>query len=99
MDFSDLHLSKQILKAVAEAGFKHPTPIQAEAIPLIQTGRDIIGCARTGTGKTAAFALPLIQRLEDSWTAAREIRVRSLILSPTRELAIQLHENIMKFQG
>lgn len=97
MNFSDLKLSKPILSAISDAGFETPTPIQAEAIPAIQTGRDLIGCARTGTGKTAAFALPLIQRLLDSWTAAREIRVRSLILSPTRELAIQLQENIKLF--
>jgi len=97
MEFPELNLSESILCAVVDAGFKQPTPIQAEAIPAILSGRDIIGCARTGTGKTAAFTLPLIQRLEDSWTAAREIRVRSLILSPTRELAIQLHENIKGF--
>ncbi|MEN8256096.1 MAG: DEAD/DEAH box helicase [Verrucomicrobiota bacterium] len=97
MEFSEFNFNESILHAVAEAGFKEPTPIQAEAIPAILSGRDILGCARTGTGKTAAFALPLIQRLEDSWTAAREIRVRSLILSPTRELAIQLHENIKTF--
>ena len=97
MKFSDLALNESILRAVEEAGFTEPTPIQAEAIPAIRTGRDIIGCARTGTGKTAAFALPLIQRLEETWTAAREIRVRSLVLSPTRELAIQLAENIKAF--
>jgi ATP-dependent RNA helicase RhlE len=97
MKFSDLALSEPILRAVEEAGFTNPTPIQAEAIPAILSGRDILGCARTGTGKTAAFALPLIQRLEDSWTAAREIRVRALILSPTRELARQLYKNIAAF--
>ena len=97
MKFSDLALNEPILRAVEEAGFTEPTPIQAESIPAILSGRDILGCARTGTGKTAAFVLPLIQKLEDSWTAAREIRVRSLILSPTRELAIQLHENIIAF--
>ena len=97
MKFSDLSLSPPILQAIEEAGYKTPTPIQAEAIPAILSGRDILGCARTGTGKTAAFALPLIQRLEDSWTAAREIRVRSLILSPTRELAIQLFDNLSAF--
>ncbi|HEY5620979.1 MAG TPA: DEAD/DEAH box helicase, partial [Pontiella sp.] len=97
MQFSELQLNDSILRAVADMGYRHPTPIQAEAIPAVRSGRDIIGCARTGTGKTAAFALPLIQKLEESWTAAREIRVRSLILSPTRELAIQLHENMRKF--
>jgi ATP-dependent RNA helicase RhlE len=97
MKFSELNLSDSILRAIADAGFEKPTPIQIAAIPAIRTGRDIIGCARTGTGKTAAFALPLIQKLEESWTAAREIRVRALILSPTRELAIQLHENLKAF--
>ncbi len=97
MKFSDLALNEPILRAIEEAGFTEPTPIQAEAIPTILSGRDVLGCARTGTGKTAAFALPLIQKLEDSWIAAREIRVRSLILSPTRELAIQLHGNISTF--
>ena len=97
MEFSQLNLNEPILRAIEEAGYTKPTPIQAEAIPTILTGRDIIGCARTGTGKTAAFALPLIQRLEDSWTAAREIRVRALILSPTRELAIQLFGNVTAF--
>ncbi|MDF7806811.1 DEAD/DEAH box helicase [Pontiellaceae bacterium B12219] len=97
MQFSDLIQNDKILRAISDCGFKKPTPIQAEAIPAIGTGRDIIGCARTGTGKTAAFALPLIQRLEDSWTATREIRARSLILSPTRELAIQLASTIKMF--
>ena len=97
MEFPELKLNESLLRAVADRGFKHPTPIQIAAIPAILTGRDIIGCARTGTGKTAAFVLPLIQRLEDSWTARREIRVRALILSPTRELAIQLFENIKAF--
>jgi len=97
MQFSDLIPNEPILRAIADAGFTHPTPIQIAAIPAIQTGRDVIGCARTGTGKTAAFGLPLIQHLEDSWTAAREIRVRSLVLSPTRELAIQLCRNLKTF--
>jgi ATP-dependent RNA helicase RhlE len=99
MEFSELSLSEALLQAVSDAGYRQPTPIQAEAIPAILTGRDVIGCARTGTGKTAAFALPLIQRLEASWTAAREIRVRALVLSPTRELAIQLHGNIRAFSS
>lgn len=97
MQFSELIQNEKILQAVSDAGFENPTPIQEQAIPAIETGRDVIGLARTGTGKTAAFVLPLIQRLEETWTSAREIRVRSLILSPTRELAIQLLENIRKF--
>ncbi len=97
MQFSDLQLSESILRAIDDAGFREPTPIQAAAIPAVMTGRDMIGCARTGTGKTAAFALPLIHKLVESWTAPREIRCRSLILSPTRELAIQLNKNIQAF--
>lgn len=99
MKFSDLTLHPTILQAVEEAGYTVPTPIQAEAIPIILSGRDVLGCARTGTGKTASFALPLIQKLINSWTEAREIRVRSLILSPTRELALQLHANVQQFSA
>lgn len=97
MKFSDLSLNESILAAISDAGFSEPTPIQIAAIPAILAGRDVIGCARTGTGKTAAFALPLIQRLENSWNAVRIHRVRALILSPTRELAIQLYKNIKLF--
>ena len=99
MQFSELNLNESLLRAVADVGFKRPTPIQSAAIPAVLTGRDIIGCARTGTGKTAAFVLPLIQRLEDAWTATREIRCRALILSPTRELAIQLFSAIKTFSA
>lgn len=97
MQFSELQLCEEILRAVDDAGFSEPTPIQVQAIPAILSGRDVIGCARTGTGKTAAFVLPLIQRLLSSWTAPREIRTRALVLSPTRELAIQLHHHIRAF--
>ena len=72
MKFSDLALNPTLLQAIDDAGYTETTPIQAEAIPAILTGRDILGCARTGTGKTAAFALPLIQQLENSWTEARD---------------------------
>jgi ATP-dependent RNA helicase RhlE len=99
MTFSELGLNPSILQAVEEAGFRLPTRIQAEAIPAILAGRDVLGCARTGTGKTAAFALPLIQNLEEAWNAVRIHRVRALILSPTRELAIQLFENIRRFSA
>ncbi|HUF79886.1 MAG TPA: DEAD/DEAH box helicase, partial [Burkholderiales bacterium] len=63
MSFSELGLSESVLKAVAEAGYVDPTPIQAQAIPVVLTGRDVLGCAQTGTGKTAAFALPVLDRL------------------------------------
>jgi superfamily II DNA/RNA helicase len=89
--FDDLGLSGDVLKAVADAGYKNPTPIQAQAIPYILMGRDILGCAQTGTGKTASFTLPMIDILAQGRARAR--MPRSLILTPTRELAAQIAEN------
>jgi len=91
MAFASLQLAPSILKAVEELGFQEPTPIQAQAIPVALTGRDIIGSAQTGTGKTAAFALPILQHLE------KPGRLRALILEPTRELADQVAEALRKF--
>jgi len=91
VDFASLQLAPSILKAVEELGFKEPTPIQAQAIPVALTGRDLIGSAQTGTGKTAAFALPILQHLE------KPGRLRALILEPTRELADQVAEALRKF--
>ncbi|MCE7885961.1 MAG: DEAD/DEAH box helicase [Alphaproteobacteria bacterium PRO2] len=91
MHFTDLGLSENILKAVAECGYDTPTPIQAQAIPIILMGRDIVGLAQTGTGKTAGFTLPMIEILQGGRAKAR--MPRSLILSPTRELAAQIAEN------
>ncbi|MDP6263563.1 MAG: DEAD/DEAH box helicase [Rhodospirillales bacterium] len=88
MNFSDLGLSQNVLRAVGEAGYTEPTPIQAEAIPYILMGRDILGCAQTGTGKTASFTLPMIDILAAGRAKAR--MPRSLILEPTRELAAQV---------
>lgn len=88
MSFTDLGLSERILKAVAETGYTEPTPIQAEAIPPALGGRDVLGIAQTGTGKTASFVLPMIDRLERGRARAR--MPRSLILAPTRELAAQV---------
>jgi superfamily II DNA/RNA helicase len=88
MDFSELELSPEVLQAVSDAGYTNPTPIQEQAIPHVQRGRDVLGCAQTGTGKTASFVLPMIDML-----AAGRARVRmprSLILEPTRELATQV---------
>ena len=90
MKFSELALRAEILKAVEEAGYKEPTPIQEQAIPAILTGGDVLGIAQTGTGKTAAFVLPMIERLASGQSKAR--MPRSLILSPTRELATQTAE-------
>ena len=97
MRFDELGLAPELLKAVAEQGYENPTPIQAEAIPLVIQGKDLKACAQTGTGKTAAFTLPLLQRLlHHSSPSASPARhpVRALILAPTRELAIQVHENL-----
>ena len=87
MKFNDFALRPEILQAVADAGYEIPTPIQQQAIPIILTGSDLLGIAQTGTGKTAAFVLPMIERLASGRAKAR--MPRSLILSPTRELATQ----------
>jgi superfamily II DNA/RNA helicase len=89
--FTDLNLDPRVLKAVAEAGYETPTPIQAQAIPFALEGRDVLGIAQTGTGKTASFVLPLITRLGRGRARAR--MPRSLVLAPTRELAAQVAEN------
>ena len=90
MSFSDLGLSESVLNAVAEAGYETPTPIQKQAIPQVLMGRDVLGCAQTGTGKTAGFTLPMIDILSLGRAKAR--MPRSLILEPTRELAAQVAE-------
>src|SRR5579862_7582057 len=90
MSFDDLGLSPEVLKAVAEAGYTAPTPIQEQAIPYVLMGRDVLGCAQTGTGKTASFTLPMIDILAAGRARAR--MPRSLILEPTRELAAQVAE-------
>jgi superfamily II DNA/RNA helicase len=91
MKFSDLGLSADVLRAVADAGYESPTPIQQQAIPYVLMGRDVLGCAQTGTGKTAGFTLPMIEILASGRAKAR--MPRSLILEPTRELAAQVAEN------
>lgn len=90
MNFSELKLTRPLLKAVEEQGYKTPSPIQAKAIPPVLAGYDLLGCAQTGTGKTAAFALPILQRLAASHPSHKG--VRALILTPTRELALQIDE-------
>lgn len=94
MEFKQLSLIDPLLKAITETGYTHPTAIQQKAIPIVLKGNDLIGCAQTGTGKTAAFALPLLQRLEESKTSGKLVPIRALILTPTRELAIQIGDNI-----
>jgi superfamily II DNA/RNA helicase len=95
MIFADLGLSDQLLRAVTEAGYSEPTPIQAQAIPSVLMMRDLIGIAQTGTGKTASFVLPMIDILAEGRSRAR--MPRSLILEPTRELAAQVAENFEKY--
>ena len=91
MSFDDLGLSPEVLRAVADVGYQEPTPIQAQAIPYVLMGRDVLGSAQTGTGKTASFTLPMIDILASGRARAR--MPRSLILEPTRELATQVAEN------
>jgi superfamily II DNA/RNA helicase len=88
MDFSELGLSPELLRAISDAGYTTPTPIQQQAIPYVTAGRDVLGCAQTGTGKTAGFALPMIDKLTAGRARAR--MPRSLVLEPTRELATQV---------
>ncbi|MCP1228384.1 DEAD/DEAH box helicase [Acetobacter fabarum] len=95
LTFADLELSKPILQAIDEMGYKHPTPIQAQAIPAVLMARDVLGVAQTGTGKTASFTLPMLEILSDSRARAR--MPRSLILEPTRELALQVAENFVEY--
>ena len=95
MTFNELGLSDKVLKAVEASGYVTPTPIQAEAIPVALAGRDILGIAQTGTGKTAAFTLPMLSRLESGRARAR--MPRTLILEPTRELAAQVEESFNKY--
>jgi ATP-dependent RNA helicase RhlE len=90
--FKELDLIPPILDALEETGYKKPTPIQEKTIPIILKGKDLLGCAQTGTGKTAAFAIPIIQKIH---TAVKQSKgIKALILTPTRELAIQIQENI-----
>nr|WP_297173113.1 DEAD/DEAH box helicase [uncultured Agathobaculum sp.] len=95
MKFNELKIQKNILRALREAGYEQPTPIQQRAIPPILEGCDLLGCAQTGTGKTCAFSVPIIQRLCEN--EGRPGTVRALILTPTRELALQIYENVCQY--
>jgi ATP-dependent RNA helicase RhlE len=96
MDFTSLNLCQPLLDALDEIGYVSPTPIQAQAIPDLIEGRDLLGCAQTGTGKTAAFALPILDAMaKDPWGGSR--RIRALIMCPTRELASQIRDNIEQY--
>lgn len=94
MNFEDFNLNKNILRAIDDMGYTAPTPIQEQAIPIILNNLDLIGCAQTGTGKTAAFAIPMIQHLHKVQNdSKRGKKVKALVITPTRELAIQIGEN------
>ncbi len=95
MNFRDLGLTAPILKALTQAGYTDPTPIQRKAVPPALAGRDVLGCAQTGTGKTCAFAAPILQRLSGRVPKPRTIR--ALILTPTRELAIQIQDSFVSY--
>src|SRR5882672_11748146 len=95
MNFSDLGLSPDVLRAVVDSGYTTPTPIQEQAIPVVLTGRDVLGCAQTGTGKTASFTLPMLTILAAGRAKAR--MPRSLIIEPTRELATQVAESFDRY--
>jgi ATP-dependent RNA helicase RhlE len=96
MRFTDLGLLPELLRAVEETGYREPTPIQREAIPIILQGRDLMGCAQTGTGKTAGFTLPMLQRLAQGERHPSRAP-RALVLAPTRELALQVEESVRTY--
>jgi ATP-dependent RNA helicase RhlE len=97
MHFESLNIIEPILKSLKEEGYTIPTPIQVQAIPIVLQGTDLIGCAQTGTGKTAAFAVPILQLLSKNKSFDRKKKIRSLIVTPTRELAIQIEESFKAY--
>ncbi|NBC65536.1 MAG: DEAD/DEAH box helicase [Bacteroidetes bacterium] len=97
MSFKTLNLTSPLLKSLQEEGYSIPTPIQAKAIPAALEGKDLLGSAQTGTGKTAAFVLPILQNLGKTTTNGHRKKIRSLIVTPTRELAIQIDESIQRY--
>src|SRR6185503_1201050 len=97
MQFSELGLIRPIAEAVAAEGYVNPTPIQAKAIPHVLAGRDLLGLAQTGTGKTAAFALPILQRLAETAPNRGHRHTRCLVLTPTRELAAQIGDSFATY--
>jgi ATP-dependent RNA helicase RhlE len=97
MQFHSLKLIDPLLKALEEEGYTTPTPIQQQSIPIVLEGKDLLGCAQTGTGKTAAFALPILQRLDANKSYGNKRKIRSLIVTPTRELAIQINDSFKAY--
>lgn len=97
MQFESLNIIEPILKALKQEGYTSPTPIQAKAIPIVLNGTDLLGCAQTGTGKTAAFAVPILQLLSKDKPYGRTRPIRGLVVTPTRELAIQIEESFTSY--
>src|SRR6201991_3966623 len=98
MLFQDLNLIEPILDALKDEGYTNPTPIQEQSIPIVLQGHDLLGCAQTGTGKTAAFAIPILQLLYNDRLQHKEQKtIKALILTPTRELAIQINESLASY--
>ena len=97
MHFESLNIIEPILRSLKEEGYTIPTPIQTEAIPVVLKGTDLIGCAQTGTGKTAAFAVPILQLLHNNKVFEKKRKIRSLVVTPTRELAIQIEESFKSY--
>ncbi len=97
MTFKELISNKTICDALLNQGYEHPTPIQVQAIPEMLKGKDIFGCAQTGTGKTAAFAIPILQMLYEKNLNRKDIRIKALVLAPTRELAIQINDSFKDY--
>jgi ATP-dependent RNA helicase RhlE len=97
MSFQSLNIIQPVLDSLKDEGYSHPTPIQIQAIPIILGGADLLGCAQTGTGKTAAFAIPILQLLNSNKTNDKKRNIRSLIVTPTRELAIQIGESFKAY--
>jgi ATP-dependent RNA helicase RhlE len=97
MRFESLNIIEPILKSIREEGYTIPTPIQEQAIPIILKGTDLIGCAQTGTGKTCAFAVPILQLLSNNKSFDKKRKIRSLIVTPTRELAIQIEDSFKAY--
>ncbi len=97
MNFENLNLIEPILKALKDEGYIKPSPIQERAIPPVLQGRDLLGCAQTGTGKTAAFAIPIIQKIHEQKNKGSRRQIQSLILTPTRELAVQIADSFLSY--
>ena len=97
MHFNELNIIQPILKAIEEEGYTTPTPIQQQANPHVLDGKDLMGCAQTGTGKTAAFSIPILQLLDQRSDASGKRKIRTLILTPTRELAIQIADSLKAY--